>query len=250
MFKIDINSDVGEGVGNEASLMPYLSSCNIACGAHAGDTETIKKVVDLAIEYEVKIGAHPSYPDRANFGRTEMRMEAADLKKSIKDQILQVSALMPIRQEGIKAQLTKLHHIKPHGALYNKAAKDEAIANLIIETIEEFDDQLCLLVPYNSVIADLAKGRLAIMVEGFADRNYNEDYSLVSRSQIDAVLTDPLAVWKHIVPMITENKLSTIKGVIKPFYIDTLCVHGDTTAALEIIKHIHLQCEQHQISIV
>tara|TARA_R110001632_G_scaffold28463_1_gene75869 strand:- start:799 stop:1551 length:753 start_codon:yes stop_codon:yes gene_type:complete len=250
MLKIDINSDVGEGIGNEASLMPYLSSCNIACGAHAGDVETIKKVVDLAIKYKVKIGAHPSYPDRANFGRREMKMTAANLKKSIRSQIKLVSDCLLTGQAGLKGQQSALHHIKPHGALYNKAAKDEAIANIIIETIEEFDDQLCLFVPYNSVIADLAKDRLATMVEGFADRNYNEDYSLVSRSQIDAVLTDPDAVWKHIFSMITKNKLHTIKGVIKPFQIDTLCVHGDTTTAIEIIKHLHQRCEQNQISIV
>tara|TARA_R110002051_G_scaffold8316_1_gene35024 strand:+ start:13541 stop:14290 length:750 start_codon:yes stop_codon:yes gene_type:complete len=249
MFQIDLNSDVGEGIGNEAVLMPYLSSCNIACGAHAGDAKTIKKVIDLAIQHGVKIGAHPSYPDRANFGRKEMKMTAANLKKSIRDQITLVANSIPSGQTGMKGQAA-LHHIKPHGALYNKAAKDEVIATIIIETIEEFNDQLCLFVPYNSVIADLAKGRLPIMVEGFADRNYNEDYSLVARSQIDAVLKDPEAVWKHIFSMITENKLHTIKGVIKPFHIDTLCVHGDTATAIGIIKHLHLKCKQHQISIV
>ena len=250
MFQIDINSDVGEGIGNEAILMPFLSACNIACGAHAGDIETIKMVVDLAIKYKVKIGAHPSYPDRANFGRKEMKMTAANLKKSIKDQIKLVSDSLAAGQAGVKGQHTSLHHIKPHGALYNKAAKDETIANLIIDTIEEFDDQLCLFVPYNSVIAELAKGRLPLMVEGFADRNYNEDYSLVARSQIDALITHPDAVWKHIFSMITENKLHTLNGVIKPFQIDTLCVHGDTISAIEIIKHLHLKCQQHQISIV
>jgi UPF0271 protein len=250
MVQIDINSDVGEGVGNEALLMPYLSSCNIACGGHAGDPETIEKVITLAMKYEVKIGAHPSYPDRANFGRKVLQMDLTALKKSLKEQILQVSAFLPICSVGQKAQQTSLHHIKPHGALYNKAAVDEVTARLIIETIEEIDDRLCLYVPYHSVIAELAKGRLQTKVEGFADRNYNDDYSLVSRSEKEALLTDPEKVWKHIVPMITEHRLRTITGKEVSFEIDTLCVHGDTTSAIEIVKYVHAKCMQHEISIV
>ncbi|MFT5752443.1 MAG: UPF0271 protein [Flavobacteriales bacterium] len=243
MFQIDINSDVGEGVGIEALLMPYLSSCNIACGGHAGDLETIEKVIALAMKHHVKIGAHPSYPDRANFGRKVLTIDASDLKLSLKEQILRVSAFA-------KAQQTSLHHVKPHGALYNKAAADAVTAKAIIETIEEIDDRLCLFVPYNSVIADLAKGRLRTMVEGFADRNYNEDYSLVSRSEKDALLTDPEKVWKHILPMITEHKLRTITGKEVSFQIDTLCVHGDTISAIEIVQHVHSQCVRHEISMV
>lgn len=250
MFQIDINSDVGEGVGNEAVLMPYLSSCNIACGGHAGDLETIDKVIALAMKHHVKIGAHPSYPDRANFGRKVLPMDASELKKSLKEQILRVSAFLPTGQAGAKEQQTSLHHVKPHGALYNKAAVDAVTANIIIETIEEIDDRLCLFVPYNSVIADLAKGRLRTMVEGFADRNYNEDYSLVSRSKKDALLTEPEKVWEHILPMITEHTLRTITGKEVSFQIETLCVHGDTTSAIEIVKYVHSQCVRHQISMV
>lgn len=243
MYQIDLNSDVGEGVGNEDIIMPYLSSCNIACGAHAGGTEIIQKVIQLAVRHHVKIGAHPSYPDRANFGRRVVPMDPIALKNSIRDQILVVSAFA-------KAQQTKLHHIKPHGALYNKAAADEKLAKLIIETVEEIDDTLCLFVPFNSVIASLAKDRLQIMVEGFADRNYNDDYSLVSRSDPKALLTNPEAVWQHIFPMITEDALTTVTGKIASFKIDTLCVHGDTESAIEIVKQLHLQCATHQISIV
>ena len=243
MIQIDINSDVGEGVGNEALLMRYLSSCNIACGGHAGDSETIEKVIGLAVKYHVKIGAHPSYPDRANFGRKVLEIDASELKRSLKDQILRVSAFAKLQQ-------TNLHHIKPHGALYNKAAADAITAKLIIETIEEIDDSLSLYVPYNSVISALAKGRLQTVVEGFADRNYNDDYSLVSRSKKEALLTDPEAIWNHILPMITQGKLRTITGKELPFEVDTLCVHGDTAKAIEIVKHIYHECKRTEISIV
>lgn len=243
MFQIDINSDVGEGIGNEAFLMPYLSSCNIACGAHAGDPETIEKVIRLAIEHRVKIGAHPSYPDRVNFGREVLPMDFEDLKRSLKEQIWVVSAFA-------KAQNTTLHHIKPHGALYNKAASDKVIANLIIEIIEEIDENLCLYVPYQSMIASLAEGRVQTMIEGFADRNYNEDYSLVNRSEPYALLTDPEAVWNHVHPMIVENNMIAVTGKRLPFQMDTLCVHGDTSSALAIVEQLRLQCAKHQISIV
>ncbi|RMB56988.1 5-oxoprolinase subunit PxpA [Dokdonia sinensis] len=241
MKAIDINSDVGEGIGNEAQLMPYLTSCNIACGGHAGDEKTIETVICLAMKHSVKIGAHPSYPDRANFGRKEIDISDLALKASIKEQVERVAAFA-------KAYKSPLHHIKPHGALYNKAARDEKTARLIVETVLEIDENLVLYVPYKSVIATVAQGKLKTLTEGFADRAYNKDYSLASRTTEGAVLDDVADVIKHCFQMIS-NKLVTIEGHILPFYLDTLCVHGDNPQALYILEKLTTALKRSNIKI-
>lgn len=227
---IDINSDVGEGIGNETQLMPYLSSCNIACGGHAGNKETMEAVVRLAMEHNVKIGAHPSYPDRANFGRKEMDISHLALKESFKEQVDRVSAFA-------KAHNSPLHHIKPHGALYNKAARNEETARLIVQITLEIDDNLILYVPYKSVIEEIAQGKLRTKIEGFADRAYNADYSLVSRNMKGAVLEKASQVIAHCSQLI-DGKLTTTDGQLLPFKMDTLCVHGDNAHALDILKKL------------
>ncbi len=242
MMHIDLNSDVGEGVGNEAQLIPYLSSCNIACGGHAGDTATMLEVLAFAKISNVKIGAHPSYPDRKNFGREAMTISHELLKESITSQIKLLISLAAKSGQHV-------HHVKPHGALYNEAAKNEEIAHLIIDTILEIDDRLVLYVPHNSVIASLAVSKLAISIEGFADRNYNDDYSLVSRSSPDAVLTSHNAVLPHVLRMVKKRQLKTINNLTLPFDVDTLCVHGDTENALQIVKEIHKAFAQENILI-
>ncbi|WP_035334225.1 5-oxoprolinase subunit PxpA [Dokdonia sp. PRO95] len=242
MIHIDLNSDVGEGVGNEAQLMPYLSSCNIACGGHAGDTATMLEVLAFAKISNVKIGAHPSYPDRSNFGREAMTISNALLKESITSQIKLLINLAAKSGQHV-------HHVKPHGALYNQAAKDEQIAHLIIDTILEIDDRLVLYVPHNSVIASLAVSKLAISIEGFADRNYNDDYSLVSRSLPDAVLTSHSTILPHVLQMVKQRQLKTVNNLTLPFDVNTLCVHGDTENALQIVKEIHKAFTQENILI-
>ena len=242
MYHIDLNSDVGEGVGNEAQLIPLLSSCNIACGGHAGDDATIQETIQLAIQHDVKIGAHPGYPDKENFGRTIVDMSVTALRESLKEQILTV-------KNFAERQHQKLHHVKVHGALYNLAAVDVTIARLIIAIVQEIDDQLVLYVPYQSVIQKEAKGMLQTKVEGFADRRYNNDYTLVSRALPKAVIHDATEVIDHIIPMIKEQQLTTITNETLPFQIDTLCVHGDTPAAFQILKEIHQGLKKHEIHI-
>ena len=184
MQNIDINVDVGQGIGNESQLMPYVSSCNIACGGHAGNSTTMRNVIKLAQKHHVKIGAHPSYPDFENFGRKPMKMASRALFASLKEQI---NDLITIIQE----ENALLHHIKPHGALYNMAITDTGIATTIVDVMKSMALPIKLYVPYKSVIEVLAmQNNIQITYEAFADRNYNDDLSLVSRSEKNALISD------------------------------------------------------------
>lgn len=243
MISIDINSDVGEGIGNEALLMPLISSCNIACGGHAGDEKTMREVLAFAKACNVKIGAHPSYPDKENFGRSIMKISDNALKKSLVEQI---SKLKLLAEENGQ----HLHHVKPHGALYNQAAIDSRVATLIIEAIRSVDENLAIYVPYNSVIAILAKPHLTTIVEGFADRSYHQDYTLVSRTHAEGVLNNAQAVIAHVLPMIMKDNLISLEGHILPFKVDTICVHGDTENAIDIVRALCSQLHSEGIQIV
>jgi UPF0271 protein len=230
---IDINVDVGEGIGNELLLMPYIASCNIACGGHAGDFKTMHNVVKLAQQHRVKIGAHPSFPDKENFGRLPMEMSCAALFSSIKNQIDDLIKVLN-KENGL------LHHVKPHGALYNMAAFDERVANVIIEVMKSIALPIKLYVPYKSVIADLAKKEnIEIRYEAFADRNYNDDLTLVSRSEDHAIIEDVNMVFEHVFRMISSEKVKTINNSKIAIKADTYCVHGDHTKAVDIIKNLN-----------
>ena len=242
-YTIDINADVGEGVNNEEQLMPYLSSCNIACGGHAGDDDSMRMVIKLAKQYKVKIGAHPSFPDVENFGRKPMDISCAALYSSLKGQI---KALMNILRE----ERMQLHHVKPHGALYNIAAKDHDTATVIIEVMKSIPLPLRLFVPFGSVIADLARAEnIPITYEAFADRNYNEDLSLVSRDKPNAIITDPDKMATHVITMIMNQKVKTIDGVEVPILARTFCIHGDNPKALKLIRSLKKNLKKSQIKI-
>lgn len=234
---IDINVDVGEGIGNEAQIMPHITSCNIACGAHAGDLEIMQAVVKLAKQHRVKIGAHPSFPDKDNFGRVKMDMSCAALFTSIKQQI---QAL----QDVLNNENTMLHHIKPHGALYNLAAVNAKIANVIIEVMKSLVLPIKLYVPYKSVIAHLAiKNNIAITYEAFADRNYNANLTLVARQENNALITDKEAMFNHVYKMISEQKVKTIQGSEVEILAETFCVHGDSPNAVVLIESLKEKLE-------
>lgn len=240
---VDINADVGEGLGNEALLMPYLSSCNIACGGHAGDAKTMTEVVRLAKNHKVKIGAHPSFPDVLNFGRAVMDISAADLYSSLKSQIR-------ILQQILHNENAQLHHIKPHGALYNLAAKDEKTARIIIEVVKSIAMPIQLYVPYNSVISKLAEQeKISITFEAFADRNYEENLSLVSRKKEDAILHENSRILNHILGMIHREKVTAINGVEVSIKASTFCVHGDTKNALEILEFLTKELPKYNVKI-
>ena len=229
---IDINCDVGEGIANEHLLMPHITSCNIACGGHFGDENSIDKTILLALKNNVLIGAHPSFPDRENFGRKWMQISDENLSTSIQLQ-------MDLFLQRMSINKATLHHIKPHGALYNGIAVNEHLANVFVKSIVKYIDNVFLYVPYQSVIEEVAnKNNIKIQYEAFADRNYNDDLTLVNRSHSNAIIKDKELVFQHVSKMVFEGKVKTISGDEKSIKSDTFCVHSDTENALEIVQYL------------
>ncbi|EZH72179.1 hypothetical protein ATO12_24920 [Aquimarina atlantica] len=232
MNKVILNADVGEEAGFDAEIMQYISWCNIACGSHAGSAEVIQKTIALAMQHNVKIGAHPSYPDRENFGRTRIEMPYGDLVKTITEQIQLVKSLTE-KAGG------KLHHVKPHGALYNEAVKNESVALAIIEAIKNVDKSLYIITLKNAKLSYLSRGDFEVKHEAFADRNYNDDLTLVSRKEKEALLTDPKEIFGHVKRMVVEGKVKTKNRVEVPIFFDTICVHGDNPKSVQILKYLY-----------
>ncbi|QTD38949.1 5-oxoprolinase subunit PxpA [Polaribacter batillariae] len=239
---IDINCDVGEGIKNEHLLMPYISSCNIACGGHFGNAETIDKTIQLAVENKVFIGAHPSFPDKENFGRKSMHISHQKLQKSIENQLALFTNRLSLVAE-------KLHHIKPHGALYNLIAVDKNFAETFLKSIGKYTKDIFLYVPYNSVIEKLAiKKNIKIKYEVFADRNYNNDLTLVSRNKENALITDVKDVLSHVLLM-CKGSVKTISGELKTIKADTFCIHGDNEKAVSILEYVSKKLQEHEIKV-
>ncbi|MFC4722049.1 5-oxoprolinase subunit PxpA [Geojedonia litorea] len=240
---IDINCDVGEGLNNEHLLMPYVSSCNIACGGHAGDPDTMRAVVRLAKEHQVKIGAHPSFPDKENFGRQIIEMSCADLYTSLKQQIRDLMTVL--REEHLM-----LHHIKPHGALYNLAARDERTANVVVEVVKSIALPVYLYAPYKSVLAEVAeKEHIEVTYEAFADRNYNKDLTLVSRAKTNAIIENLDLMFEHVQNMIFNQKVKTVDGVEVVVKAETFCVHGDNPKAVKLLEGLSQKLKEHHVLI-
>ncbi len=233
MNRLNINCDVGEGVNNEMTLMPYIQSCNIACGGHAGNKKLMEKVVKLALKHEVNIGAHPSYPDIENFGRKTMIIDPSELAKTIQKQINLLNKIV-IEQGG------SLSHIKPHGALYNDVSKNKDLALHFLNAILPYKNSLKLFVPFNSEIEICAlENGFSIVYEAFADRNYNDDLSLVARNEKEAVITDVEIIEVRILEMINTERVTTISGKKVFIKASTFCVHSDTENAIEIVRKLH-----------
>ena len=240
-WSVDFNCDVGEGIGNEAELFQFISSCNIACGGHAGDEISIRDIIKLAKTHNVKIGAHPSYPDKANFGRKVMEIPPKALKRSLSEQL---ATFYKISNE-LNATV---NHIKPHGALYNIIAKDEGLAALFLEVVQESELPQRIYAQPNSVVANLAETLgIEVFFEAFADRNYNEDGSLVSRTHKDALISKPERVLQHILPIIQKGEVVTLLGKAIEIQADTICVHGDTPTALQILEYLSKELRQHNV---
>lgn len=233
MSRIDFNADIGEGMGNEALLMPYLTSCNIACGGHAGGLDEMGYCIVLAKQYNVRIGAHPSYPDKVNFGRVELTIAREQLFDSIYQQVLLLHRLTT--DEGLA-----LNHLKPHGALYHKAATDVDTAKLLIEVVQLVDSQISLVGLHNSILEQEAeKGSIRFIKEGFADRAYQRDGSLVSRKEKGSMLIEIPQVIAQVRSIAHEKKVKTMCGQIIDLEAETICFHSDTTQAVELLKACH-----------
>lgn len=237
MRTIDINCDLGEGIGNDAEIMAYINSCNIACGGHYGDLQSIKDTIKLAQKYAVKVGAHPSFPDKENFGRKPMTLSESDLIDSLVYQI-------ELFQQACAETDVVMHHVKLHGALYNIAAKDSGIAKIVLDAYKQACPGVLIYAPFKSELASLAHSEFKIYYEAFADRAYHSNLQLVSREREDAVITKPGEAWEQILNIVENGKVNTVEDEEIALKADTFCVHGDQPNALELLRFIHNQIER------
>jgi len=236
MKKIDLNADIGESFGSyklgyDEEIVKYISSANIATGFHAGDHNWIKKTVDLSIEHDVSIGAHPAYPDLAGFGRREMSISSDEIENLIK---YQVGALIGF------VGIDNISHVKPHGALYNKAVKDESTAKAIITAIKSISDNIIHVVLAGSLWEKIAiELGVKISRETYADRELMSDGTLCPRSVKGSVIEDSKRIVERTLQMIKTNQVETYDGDIIKINFDSICLHGDTKGAVQIAKSIN-----------
>lgn len=248
MYEMDLNCDMGEGfgvysIGYDELILPFISSANIACGFHASDPMTISKTVRLAGKHGVAVGAHPSYPDLVGFGRREINVACSEIKADV---LYQVGAVMAIcKSEGVKLQ-----HVKAHGALYNRAAKDIAAACAIAEAIRALDADLTMICMSGSAMVKAAElSRLTYVEEFFADRAYTNDGRLVPRSQQGAVIHDTKLVVERVMKMATSGTVVSIEGTTIPVNAKTVCLHSDTTGSIDLARELKQRLEQEHIAI-
>ena len=236
-MEININCDLGEKSKhhsnvNDPELLKIVNSANVACGFHAGDENTMSEVIQISKNNGVSIGAHPSFNDPENFGRTRINLSSTEIKKLIIEQyeILQNIALR---------YNEKVSHIKPHGALNNMACEDIDLANILAKTINEISKDLIYLVPTGSKMEQAAKKlNMKVACEIFADRNYEDDGNLVSRKKSNALIIDPEEAKKHVLNMIKNQSLNCHSGKQIPCEIDSVCIHGDNMSSLATAESI------------
>lgn len=234
---------MGEGMGNDATLMPLISSANIACGFHAGDEETMRRTIELALKHNVAIGAHPGFPDRENFGRTEMDFPEEDIVSIVSEQVYQLLDL-------VFAMGGKLKHVKPHGALYNMSARNYSLAAAIANAVYEIDDELILFGLSGSESIRAAKDiGLKTASEVFADRTYQDDGSLTPRKEPNALIQNDTEAEQQVLEMILKKEVKSINGKSVPISCDTICIHGDGEHAVKFARRINELLKKHQIDI-
>ncbi len=246
---VDLNCDLGESFGNytcgmDEEIIPYISSANVACGFHASDPLVMQKTVKTAKENQVCVGAHPGFPDLVGFGRRNMSLSAQEITAMIQYQIGALSAFCT-------AYGIKLQHVKPHGALYNMAVKDGQIAEAICKGIRAVDPGLILLGPAHSQLLLAAEScGLPTAKEVFADRAYEEDGTLVPRSRPGAVITDEAEAIARVISMVKNGTVVSITGKEIEVEADSICVHGDSPAALAFVRSIHQALDQEGIPVL
>jgi 5-oxoprolinase (ATP-hydrolysing) subunit A len=241
-MKIDLNADVGEGL-DDAALLPFLTSANLACGLHAGGPAEMDRTLALALQHGVRIGAHPGYADRENFGRTDLRLDPAGLRALLLYQLGAADALVRCRGGA-------LTHVKAHGALYNRAARDPALARGVAEAVREFRADLILVGLAGSL--QLEAGRAAglrVAAEAFADRRYLPDGSLMPRSQPGAVLHDPAEAARQALQIVRDRQVTAADGSLLTLDAQTLCLHGDTPGAPQIARAVRAALQSAGVAI-
>lgn len=248
MSTIDLNCDMGESygaftIGADAEVMRSISSANVACGYHGGDPAVMRRTVRLAREAGVSVGAHPGFPDLVGFGRREMRLAPQEVEDMI---LYQVGALAGIAAaEGVR-----LRHVKAHGALYNMAVRDRALADAIARAVRAFDASLTLFVlPASELQRAGEAAGLHVALEGFADRSYEPDGTLTPRSRPGAVIHDPQEVVSRAVRMAKGGGVTATDGSQVPLRVDTICTHGDTPGASELTRLLRAGLEREGISV-
>ena len=243
MPRIDLNCDLGEGAGHDAELMPLITSANIACGLHAGDGDTMRATVALALKHRVALGAHPSLNDREHFGRRELPVTPSEVHLLVLAQtrVLQVIA----RQHG-----ANLAHVKPHGALYHLAARDAALAQAVASAVYEADPRLILFGPPGSqLIAAGQAGGLRVAHEVFADRSYQPDGSLTPRTQPDALIENSNAAVAQVRQMVRDGVVTAVDGSQVPIVADTVCLHGDGSQAVFFATRLNAELRKSRIEL-
>lgn len=248
-MRIDINCDMGESfgaytIGEDEKVIPYITSANIACGCHAGDPMVMAITMELAKKHRVAVGAHPGYPDLLGFGRRNLETLPGEIKNYL---LFQIGALMAFaRVNGLTLQ-----HVKPHGALYNLAARDEKAAQEVIEAVRSLDSELILVMLSGSLGAKMAAASgLKVAQEVFPDRAYLKDGRLAPRTMAGAVIHDPELVKKRIIKLMATGMMTSIEGKEFTLKADTLCIHGDTPGAWKVARVIHEELKKSGIKIV
>ncbi len=237
MHRVDLNCDLGESfgayvMGMDDKVIPHITSANVACGYHASDPAVMEKTVALCKAHHVAVGAHPGFPDLMGFGRREMRISPAEARAYI---LYQLGAL----EAFCRAAGVKMHHVKPHGALYNMAARDAALAGAVCQAVRDYDKSLVLLALAGSEMVQAAQeSGLPVAQEVFADRGYEEDGSLVARGRPGAMITDEGEAIARVVRMVTEGKVKAVTGRDVPVRADSICIHGDGEHALAFAQRI------------
>lgn len=242
-MSIDLNCDLGEGMNNDEALMPYISSANIACGYHAGDEETMRRTVECALQHNVAIGAHPGFADKVNFGRTEQKLTGVEYYDLVSAQLFLLKRMTD--SFGVN-----LHHVKPHGALYNIAAKDKTLAAVIAKAVHDFDPSLVLYGLSGSYsIAKANAIGLKTASEVFADRTYTDEGQLTPRMLPNALIEDTNDSLEQVLLMIREQKVISLNNIAVPITAETICIHGDGSHAVEFAQTIHRALKENNIEI-
>jgi UPF0271 protein len=224
---------MGESIGNDAAIMPYITSANIACGYHAGDEETMRITIELAQKQGVNIGAHPSFYDRENFGRTEQKTSPTDVYQLMMEQLFLFGKIAGRAGAAI-------HHVKPHGALYNMAAKNRRLAKSVAQAVKDFDEDLVLFGLSGSASITEAKAvGLKTWSEVFADRTYQDNGSLTPRSQANAMIEEEQKAVDQVLQMVRKGTVTTVSGNEVPIVVETVCIHGDGKQAVQFAKTLY-----------